>query len=437
MTKKINNKPRFIVIPSEILFDKELAPSQRNVFGFLFFLDKEKGCYTTNKNIAEIMEMSEWEVSRAISKLRRLGHIEVTKNEEGHRHITIASQYQDLQKTLHKSTRRGGLQKSARRSASKSMKSQEKNTPLNTSGIKSLSLDSFPNVKESSNFSSREQEEEKLLAASDDAENQFKKSFSKKITSLMDYWNTLPNVPKHKNKDSQVYSFSCQKLDLLIKGQLGEKVSLDEIWSKRHNIPEHWSTEKWTTEQIKSTMKKISNLYTEGYWPQDKSKLPRQLHRLIYSPETMSSWFLMIRKVGVKRLADLPYVGKKSSDKIEPVLLEKELVSAFSQIKEQKLSASEIIGVRRLGWALISLRDALAKRNGNLKHLYGQGWNETYLTQKFIDWIGTSFGDWRNISPRMFMPETNLWTSFIAFIADGAGEPNLLEDETLLTMKGE
>ena len=425
MNTKITNRPKFICIPSEVLFDEELTPSQRNLFGFIFYLDKNKGCYATNKNIAELMNMSEWEVSRGVSKLRRLGYIEVNRADEGYRHIKLASQYIDLRKSLCKNAREGGLPKTARVSADNPMKLQKKNTPLNTSGIKSLSRTDYSLQNNPRSSFSRDEKEPSAFSSA-----KMPSHFSKKIHSLLEYWNNLPNVPKHKTKTTKVYNQSCYKLDLLCKGKLGSLVQFDEVWLTRHNIPLKWANEQWSEEQVKTGMNLLSNLYTEGYWPKDKSKLPRQLSRLIYSPESMSSWFLMICKVGVKKISELVSNGQSI-----PAPLEEELISAFEQIKTGGLSIAEKSSARQLGYDLVKLRNALSEKNEKLKHLFGQRWNDTYLIQKFISWLSTiHLSNWPNISPRMFTPGTEFWSSFISHIGTSVGEKDLVNDETLTNL---
>lgn len=418
-------RPKYIIIPEKVLFDTELTPTQKYLFGFFFFLDKQNGCYFTNREIAKTMSMSEWEVSRGVSKLRRLEYIEVTKTDDGHRHIKLASLYTDLRKSLCKNAREGGLPKTARRTASNPMKLQKKNTPLNTSGIKSLSRTDYSLQNNPRGSFSRDEKEPSTFS-----QTKMPSHFSKKIHSLLEYWNRLPNVPKHKTKTTKVYNQSCYKLDLLYKGKLGELVEFDEVWLARHNIPLEWTKESWSEEQVKEVMNSLSNLYTEGYWPKDKSKLPRQLARLIYSPESMSSWFLMLRKVGVKKIAELVSNGQSP-----PAPLEEELIKAFEQIKTVRLSVAEKASIRRLSYTLVKLRNALSDKNEKLKHLFGQRWNDTYLIQKFIDWLSTiHLSNWPNISPRMFMPGTEFWNSFLSYIGASVGEQDLVNDETLINL---
>ena len=74
------------VIPSEILYSKNLNDKDKLVFAVISNLTHDKGyCWASNKYISEILNCSSITISRSISKLDKLGFIknELNKNENG------------------------------------------------------------------------------------------------------------------------------------------------------------------------------------------------------------------------------------------------------------------------------------------------------------------------------------------------------------------
>lgn len=73
-----NRKFRGIWIPGEIWFEKSLNPIEKIILVEIDSLDQsENGCWATNKHIAELCQCSETTVSKSISKLVKLGYLEV------------------------------------------------------------------------------------------------------------------------------------------------------------------------------------------------------------------------------------------------------------------------------------------------------------------------------------------------------------------------
>ena len=87
MIEKID---RVLTISDTILQEKKLSQKDKFIYAVFSFLDKEKGCYAKNKEMAKVCGCSEQTVARAISKLTKLGYLYVSFD-EGNRciHVTL------------------------------------------------------------------------------------------------------------------------------------------------------------------------------------------------------------------------------------------------------------------------------------------------------------------------------------------------------------
>jgi len=109
---------------------------------------------------------------------------------------------------------------------------------------------------------------------------------------LIDYWNNLDNTPKHKNPDKKIYKQIIVYFRYLKSGNILKKFELDRTYLKKNNIPINYLKQKWTDDQIKIGLLRLSKIYKVGNWPKDKSNLSRKLSDLIYNPRTKKSMFL-------------------------------------------------------------------------------------------------------------------------------------------------
>lgn len=108
---------------------------------------------------------------------------------------------------------------------------------------------------------------------------------SKKLPAtnkFIEYWNSLPNTRKHKNPATATYKQAAKYLNAIQQGVYKQRWILDSDPGTAH---------KYTNNEIKIGLKNLSLLFVEGYWPPDKSKLPRNLQTLLYNPRTSHSMF--------------------------------------------------------------------------------------------------------------------------------------------------
>lgn len=71
----------YIIIPQDILEDNELNSTDKLVYGIILSLTRNNGfCWASNQYIADILKITTRTVSTCISKLRKLGYVQSSKN---------------------------------------------------------------------------------------------------------------------------------------------------------------------------------------------------------------------------------------------------------------------------------------------------------------------------------------------------------------------
>ena len=80
----------YVVIPGDILRNDELTYGQKIILAKIMNLDKDKGCFATNKYFANLLSTSINSVSKTINQLKSMGLIEVEITNNTDRSITIA-----------------------------------------------------------------------------------------------------------------------------------------------------------------------------------------------------------------------------------------------------------------------------------------------------------------------------------------------------------
>lgn len=140
--------------------------------------------------------------------------------------------------------------------------------------------------------------------------------------NLINYWNKLNNVPKHKKMDTKVYKKSCDMLKRLRNGTFSKHYSINSDFMKNNNIKSSDLRIKWSITNIKKAMNNVSLFYTEGYWPLDKSKIPKTLPNLIFNAYSGNSFFL-------KAFFNPP---EKLSNKIHSIPVNKELYAKYKKV---------------------------------------------------------------------------------------------------------
>lgn len=106
-------QPDFIQIPTQLLSNKNLQPTDRIIYGYIYWMTKLKNdkCFASNDTFAELANCSASLVSKALTRLEENGYIRRIFDEEtNHRkEIIPLVSYQTLAQTC-----QGGLDKRAR-----------------------------------------------------------------------------------------------------------------------------------------------------------------------------------------------------------------------------------------------------------------------------------------------------------------------------------
>ena len=102
-------------------------------------------------------------------------------------------------------------------------------------------------------------------------------------------WNELPNVTCHKNLNTKTMQQIDKALNDLIQGRFFQTRHFKDECLKKLKITRQT---KISERQIASAIRKYEFYLTDGYWPVDKSKLPKDLLTFIYNPRTGKSFLL-------------------------------------------------------------------------------------------------------------------------------------------------
>jgi len=113
--------------------------------------------------------------------------------------------------------------------------------------------------------------------------------------NLIEFWNNLPNVPtKHIRPNTKVRLTVAKYFTQLASGCFDNDKKFKPGFLNDHKLSSSILAKKWTREEIKAGLKRLNDIFIEGYWPRNKDNLPRDLATLIYNPGKQNSWFLMI-----------------------------------------------------------------------------------------------------------------------------------------------
>jgi hypothetical protein len=124
------------------------------------------------------------------------------------------------------------------------------------------------------------------------------KSPSFKTDPFVEGWNSLkekfPMLQEHRKPSTKIYQNAVKLIRHLKFGTFGDMCHVDHDFRERNHISQKLLSKKWTETEIKQTINKLPLLFLKGYWPHDKSTLPKDLSSLIFNPRTNSSFFLLV-----------------------------------------------------------------------------------------------------------------------------------------------
>lgn len=245
----------YILIPTAVLLDARLTNTAKLIFGLAMVAKLPKD----NKTLSILLDVSQPTVSAAFSQLTELGLLETAKIRNV-RTIISGSKIglETRQFRVKEIFTRGGA------------------SPYNISSFNKLKEQSSPKTVSADSL--------------------------RRIHPYIKFWNSLPNTRKHAQPSSKVYKEILRKFRMMRKGIYFTKVHLDKDWLAKNKITKKQLAKKWGERSIKQAMQELDKLLTEGYWPKDKSKLPKSLNSLLYNPRTQKSLFLYVYMNGAHLL---------------------------------------------------------------------------------------------------------------------------------------
>ena len=125
-----------------------------------------------------------------------------------------------------------------------------------------------------------------------------KKDVLVKTFNLIEFYNTLSNIQKHKNPDTQTYKISKKYLNQLKAGTFAQRNAIDPDFLKKHNISNTLLNKKWSDYEIKKVLVDIDRYHTVGYFPglaPNGGNINRvSLQTILYNTQTHTSIFLWL-----------------------------------------------------------------------------------------------------------------------------------------------
>jgi len=357
---------QYINIPIEVLINTELNKTDKLLFGIIMATDRneEHGSFWGNKKLQSLLDVSQPIISSSFSKLEKEGLIEC---------------WFDGRKRHAKCLFELGMRKI------KKEKSID-NKKINRSLLK------------------------------EDIKQKPKKKI--KTNPLVEYWNTLENVRHHNNPASNVYKEAVRRFNQLSLGTL-YKNKLNVEWNKRCKIPDRYYKRKWTEKRIKGVLDNLALMLTDGYYPQDKKWLPKNLAQLIYNPFSQKSWFMYVALNGVEQLHEKIDERKKISSGLVGELATK-LKRAIKYVRgSQKLQACEYpqlitivqkINKERQNW--------LSNGRGGIQLHYP---SLTSQIEDYAEWIKNRHEGKKEFNAKRIGVGTFDWDDYIKHLSNSTG----------------
>jgi len=241
-------KSYYAIIPASVRYDTNLTPNAKLLYGELTALSNEKGyCWAGNEYFANLYEVNKDAISKWVAQLKKYGYIgteliyKKDSKQISKRHIYILDPIMKNHYTYNEN------------SLDPIMKIHSDNITIN---------------------------------------NKINIIKTNSVSPILDFWNSLENIRKHKNPNSDIYQRAVKYIDQLKSATFHKKNKLSDSLFKDHNVPQEALTKKFTDDEIKATIENMSLMYIGGYWPEDKKRLPSDLAGLIYSYKSGFSFFL-------------------------------------------------------------------------------------------------------------------------------------------------
>jgi DNA-binding MarR family transcriptional regulator len=287
---------KYLVIPMELVRDKDLSPTDKLVFALINLLDNSsKHCYASNKYLSDILLLSQTTISNSISALERKNYIIRQSFDGRKRTVVVNLEYQKMyQKNLHE------LNDSLTESCNAGLQDpksglqdpvdynnivnsiNDKNNKNNISKeilFKKSDQTSYPKNNENESILKRRTLREKMAGnIHKQPEPYIPSSENQQIINL---WNSL--CPKQMRDGYNYIKKACEKLDKLRKGKLFTQDESEDYWNR-----------KFTTCEIEDIIRNFALACNdECYEPEDKDYIRGiNLDDFLYNTYLHKSLFL-------------------------------------------------------------------------------------------------------------------------------------------------
>lgn len=114
-----------------------------------------------------------------------------------------------------------------------------------------------------------------------------------KINPLIEFWNSITLMTKYKSLKTKTYEETLKMIKRLKNGTFNKYHKIDKDFIQRNKIDLKLLNKKWTDEEIKEGMLNLVKMQIEGYWPEDKTKFPKDFKTLLYNYRSGTSFFMM------------------------------------------------------------------------------------------------------------------------------------------------
>ncbi len=264
----------FALIPKHLIPTSQLTFEQKLVLGVLFNRAGEsQPKFPTYEEFTSLLNLSRKEVFIALKSLQKM---QILENESANFSRKSSQKNHEFiifsKKNFQKSTQVTSV-------------ASYVNTILNLSNLNSR----IKIERSEINIHTRK----KKLAAR--IQTSAKKQKELPESKLIKYWNSLHNTREHHDKTSKVYCNIMKYFRAMKNGTFDTLCKLDDSSFITSN-------KKWTDKEIMKAMHNVALLFTEGYWPPDKSKMPKSLDLLLYNSYSRKSLFHQFAQIPPTKL---------------------------------------------------------------------------------------------------------------------------------------
>ena len=160
-----------------------------------------------------------------------------------------------------------------------------------------------------------------------------------KKNPLLEYWNAIEWTRTHKDTNSKTYKKAVCNLNKLKQGCFAKGKEFDPHWKQCHL---KLLNRKWTDKQLESAIDYVSLYLKDGYWPEYKEGLPKDLPTLIYNPRTKKSLLLTAYKAKPELLSESNKLPMELDEKVTNMFL-MILRDHYNQFGDNKKKAAEAL----------------------------------------------------------------------------------------------